>query len=49
MVHPVHERPFQFRTFESFPAWSLVVAYVLESQEHRPAVRSSWRGRKADG
>ena len=42
-IHPVHGRPFQFRMFKSFPAWSLTVADVLESQEHKPAVQSEVR------
>ena len=42
-IHPVHGRPFQSRTFKSFPAWSLTMADVLESQEHKPAVRSKVR------
>ena len=42
-IHPVHGRPFQFRTFRSFPAWFLTMADVLESQERKPAVQSKVR------
>ena len=42
-IHPVHGRPFQFRTFKSFPVWLLKIADVLEPQEHKPAIQSKVR------
>ena len=42
-IHPVQGRPFQFRTFKSFPVWLLKIADVLEPQEHKPAIQSKVR------